>query len=988
MKKRWISIGTLLVALVAVSVVYIQLEGAGVQIRIDAGGAHYYINESGRFVMSGVEGSRLFNGSTIQWRNRSSIKITNETNGDLLTYIRTTDYYKAPRVYRPGPRIVERWTFNTSSGDVIQFPVHHEVCVYNGSGLFYRYSVDKLTGTGKRRSYNNTTTFQFGRKMFVQIEPGYRWMWVGWPYGSDSMAAQYDVTSNDWCGDFRLFDPPTKVSLSFGNLNSTRSIEHGSPVNVSANVTPDALEVCLSADSGDLGDNFTCGIGSVSYVWNGKTGYRHFSDGSLAKNFTSSSFSDNVTSIKNDSAVTSVGLGVYGYKAASIYPSDVVVGLSRSNVTLRGTLYGSNLVQDAFSNGSKSKAYDFTIGGINKTTIELTNLFNLTHASFNITGTDNGVQYSKDYYIQPSLYISQSASALREGTDVLYSFGGKCIDPGGCGSLAAYNLTFSYDIGDRKRSTYSDLANVPYNAGYGACAVYINDSSYFGSKGFLVVGGHDGVAAKDNAAFYNPSFDNWYIKANMPAARYDGACIADLGHHRVFYIDGLDSSDTPTDTIYEYNLSSNTWSTFGTDVYTRYGNSVEWYNSTHIAIFGSYEAGNGLAYHGRMSFIDTATNTVVNPLFGNGGDPQGWAEGSARIDGKIYVFGGVYAYSYIFQYSNRILVWNYTTDSWDQSSSVLDGTMFFRDCSEYNGRAVCLGQTKNVFGFAVEEISVVPWGVEVQAGNNVVSMYKQPGELITTESSGDKSAAFNGQLHNCTSVTNNTCTMDLYIINQGVGTVTIDALNFTTALTPFNITGANITCSNSLCEVKVVAKPSGGGIVELRNLSVRYNGDQAVTWTASTSGNATYGPASNTTVVSVFYSGYNYSLPSPYKFIEYAPRTSTSDNVTPRGQTSSSPILNITYDSSLTRNASFYFMINNTASCINTYVNTNGTKTGSTQLTDGSWVKLVDNKANGYNFGVWLWSDYNCTGSTWQLSEPNYYLRACAENAYCSKDVS
>ena len=87
------------------------------------------------------------------------------------------------------------------------FPISHTVTVLNAKGKFYRYTVDDLSGTGEKRKLSGQTNLKFGKNMKVELQKEYRWAWVGWPYGSDSLSAQYDINSNNETFNVRLFDP-------------------------------------------------------------------------------------------------------------------------------------------------------------------------------------------------------------------------------------------------------------------------------------------------------------------------------------------------------------------------------------------------------------------------------------------------------------------------------------------------------------------------------------------------------------------------------------------------------------------------------------------------------------------------------------------------------------------------------------------------------------------------------------------------------------
>lgn len=218
MEKKKITIGALLLVIFS-SIVYITLQGYDVRLRVDEDKTTFYVpHEEYHWIwtVSGREYNRLFDGTSIMYRDVSEItvdtKISEETNETWI--IRTTPYQR-------GPVIKDIYYFRGDVEDEELFPIYHKVRVINASDFFYRYSVDDLTDTGEKRKCMDKSVLSFGKNMKVEFqEEDRRWCWVGWPYGSDSFATQYDIESDDETFNVRLFDPampkyPNK--LTYGN---------------------------------------------------------------------------------------------------------------------------------------------------------------------------------------------------------------------------------------------------------------------------------------------------------------------------------------------------------------------------------------------------------------------------------------------------------------------------------------------------------------------------------------------------------------------------------------------------------------------------------------------------------------------------------------------------------------------------------------------------------------------------------------------------
>ncbi len=221
MANENIFVGVLLVTLLLGGIVVITLDQSKVRLKIDNDKSTFYVQENGKFVVSGREYNRLINKTTTLDRSVSKINITtiikNDTSQSVIVK-RTTPYVK-------GPVIVDTYKFDGTVSEVELFPIYHTVEIFNGSGLNYRYTVDDLVGTGPKRKLTSETTLSFGRNMKVEFEPDYTWAWVGYPYGADSFSAQYKINSNYEKYNLKFFDPISVSPTSYWKFN-----ENGFPL--------------------------------------------------------------------------------------------------------------------------------------------------------------------------------------------------------------------------------------------------------------------------------------------------------------------------------------------------------------------------------------------------------------------------------------------------------------------------------------------------------------------------------------------------------------------------------------------------------------------------------------------------------------------------------------------------------------------------------------------------------------------------------------
>lgn len=286
--KTNISIGVLLIVLLATGVVYISL-GEKARIRVDNDKSTFYVkNDNNRWTVSGREYNKLFDGTTQINRDVQSINVTTDIENDLVTITRTTPYKR-------GPVIVDTYKFDGKIDDIELFPISHTIEIFNGTGYFYKYEVKDLTYDGDTFKLDGTqTAMKFGKNMKVTWWENYR---LGWVYKTGSMYVKSDKIDSDYVSyKVRLFDPVGEsyvFSLFFDGVNSTRKYEYRTVANITTNISNCSgdCRVCVDIDdsitnlSFDLGSkNFTCGNNSVSFLYNITTlRVNEFNDSTVTK---------------------------------------------------------------------------------------------------------------------------------------------------------------------------------------------------------------------------------------------------------------------------------------------------------------------------------------------------------------------------------------------------------------------------------------------------------------------------------------------------------------------------------------------------------------------------------------------------------------------------------------------------------------------------------------------------------------------------------
>jgi len=184
---------------------------------------------------------------------------------------------------------------------------------------------------------------------------------------------------------------------------------------------------------------------------------------------------------------------------------------------------------------------------------------------------------------------------------------------------------------------------------------------------------------------------------------------------------------------------------------------------------------------------------------------------------------------------------------------------------------------------------------------------------------------------------------------------------------------------NALFEFPIEIKASSWGNLTINSTEIYFNGTANYTITANYYGNSTYDPSSDSQNLTVVFSGYNLSFAQDY--IEFIPQNPSQQNVTPYGQSSTTPIINLT---SFGYEMPFYLYMktNETHSCVNDTIATSSNKSTGIQLTS-SYQTIASNVTNEDSVGLWAWADYGCDYTTWKLWLPTWDIKTCCRDCVC-----
>ena len=159
---------------------------------------------------------QLYDGSSRLNRDRgdSYWNFYNDTSNNEIIVKRYTKFIV-------GPEINSTWIYDASTTDVERLPHTEYHDVINAEDYFFRYRLDNIKDPlPKRKLDPSETRLTFG-KLKVRFDPGYNWGWIGWPYGADSFALQYDVPNKSIRYNIHLVDPVTTTVLINDNFNDS-----------------------------------------------------------------------------------------------------------------------------------------------------------------------------------------------------------------------------------------------------------------------------------------------------------------------------------------------------------------------------------------------------------------------------------------------------------------------------------------------------------------------------------------------------------------------------------------------------------------------------------------------------------------------------------------------------------------------------------------------------------------------------------------------
>ena len=207
-KKIWI--GIVLALVILTSSIYMLMPDK-VRIDFEKTRTVFKVYEDGKFVISAIEYTRIFDGTTLMRANDRSINYSIEES--------TTEWHRISN-FKDEIVVEDFYTFDNQATDVEDVPINHKICFTNAKDKIFEYLVSDITYNGISKKIESP--FSFEKNMKVTFQDGYYSAKVVQnKVAADKIIVRYRINSDYECFDVRLFDPP-----KFNPLNP--SFETGS----------------------------------------------------------------------------------------------------------------------------------------------------------------------------------------------------------------------------------------------------------------------------------------------------------------------------------------------------------------------------------------------------------------------------------------------------------------------------------------------------------------------------------------------------------------------------------------------------------------------------------------------------------------------------------------------------------------------------------------------------------------------------------------
>src|SRR3990167_2908730 len=362
-------IGFLIVLLFATGVVYITLIDK-VKLRVDEDKSTFYVLEGSYWKNSGTEYNKLYQGTSLKYRDTAGIKVETLINNitNHITIKRTTPY-------KVGAVIIDTYEFDGNIDDKELIPISHSVEVFNAKGFIYQYEVRDLVYDGATIP-NPISPLSFGRNMKVSWDDQAYWSTV---YKSGILKVRFKPDSDYEKYEVRLFDPEgTCTTYLVQNYRfENRSYELETNISIMAYTVDDntkalinsSLSIFVNHSEARMITNYTCFSGidncaNVSYNFSIQALHINlFRNTNISENL--SSYNSTYFLLNNISYFQGGNFTIKGDSDSNML-TNVAIFIGNMTIpkeVLPGQLNGTILQQLNFSTGEGNKNITFSSAG-------------------------------------------------------------------------------------------------------------------------------------------------------------------------------------------------------------------------------------------------------------------------------------------------------------------------------------------------------------------------------------------------------------------------------------------------------------------------------------------------------------------------------------------------------------------------------------------------------------------------------------------------
>jgi len=827
---------------------------------------------------------------------------------------------------------------------------------------------------------------------------------------------------------------PSYTHLYLNGISADRYYEYGDKVQIKANVTNETNDLitplqssdfCLSIDAIGFGADYICDDntdGIIEYNWTAFSSLNKVNDSDNETLSFWNGKNHSVFKYNKYDVVDNFSMSLNAFEDQSEYIHNLEIDVGNDSITdlkLFGDFgkINSDIVNESIFNNSEKnitkiweggtfKEYQ---GGVNIVYIRIPSNLNATSAYFNITADPNPNATRKaitlnwgNSFDRGGYNLSTHSCWAPVGGIIgskYYQIGGKCTNP-----TTSYKNTIYYDIKNDEMGTGIDL---PYDMTSGCSVSYDSDSDGI-SEEIYIFGGKDSGETPIKTVY---KFDGstYTSLASMPDARANTACVLIKD---MVYVFGGDNA-----TVIKYNITENSWNAGGNLATGTHGAMpmATQYNSTDILVWGGYasvgDGGNDIEFYNIET--DTATDSgydLSDIWFGGIGlsfkksdgifdiyHIGGWAHPGAEYElPAIYKFTGT-------GFTKASPDFNWSAD-WPSSTTAYD-TIYQvgQSFGVYNGTLYASPNTYSTYESYLFRLKFFPQDSYIIVGdvsNNAT--WKHNGGMTSYEERGSDASGgakieeitnnFANDINNY--IATHTCTyycdIPVYIHSGSAGKITLQSLDirWNTSDIILNVSAINNYLDNAtgkIINVPFIFNSETNGTLKINSVKSYYYGSDNVTIKANFYGDTTYAASSHNQTAMVVYSNYTKQFPLHVYYLEFIPTSSVQDNITPYGQTNSTPIYNFTslaYDRPI--NISVYWNDSTYEDrCANITFSLNNTREATDFKLTNISQELITNLSFGESQPIWAWLDLNAS----ECNNPRWINIDLIWDSYCFECV-